>query len=347
MPLRAIPFSRIRLLIGYFLMSNCLFSCNLQDHRNQTDAMKFEPGYEWVKDWPSLPEGFKLGNPTGLAIDSSGNLLVFHRASREWPDVGPLPDSPITEKTILVIDPGTGRLLDSWGDHLFIMPHGLQVDKDNNIWLTDCGLHQVMKFSHNGQLLMKLGEAGKPGHDSAHFNMPTDVAIAQDGSFYVSDGYGNSRIVKFSSTGKFLFEWGRKGTKQSEFDIPHALTLDHEGHVYVADRENRRVQIFDADGHFLQEWKDDSYGRISSIAKIPNSSNLIAVDDKVTGLELIHLGSDLIEFDHGGKVLHRLGRTGSYDGPKCWYHDLTVDKYGNIYIGDILGNTIQKFRKKE
>ncbi|MEJ7738844.1 MAG: peptidyl-alpha-hydroxyglycine alpha-amidating lyase family protein [Chitinophagaceae bacterium] len=200
----------------------------------------FDPAtkYELLKNWLQLPTGFKLGNPTGIGIDTNQNIIVFHRAEREWSLFGSMPDKPIQSKTILIIGKDNGKIMDSWGANLFIMPHGLTVDNENNIWVTDVGLHQVFKFSHDGKLLMKLGETKVSGNDSLHFNKPTDIAIAKDGSFYVSDGYGNSRIVKFSPTGKYLLEWGKKGHKESEFDIPHGICLDRNDNVYVADREN-------------------------------------------------------------------------------------------------------------
>jgi peptidylamidoglycolate lyase len=156
-----------------------------------------------------MSEGFKLGNPTGIGIDTNENIVVFHRAERVWPVFGSMPDIPIQGKTVLIINKDNGKLINSWGDNLFVMPHGLKVDNQNNVWLTDVGLHQVFKFNHKGKLLMKIGEAKVPGNDSLHFNKPTDIAIAKDGSFYVSDGYGNSRVVKFSATGKYLLEWGQ------------------------------------------------------------------------------------------------------------------------------------------
>jgi peptidylamidoglycolate lyase len=154
--------------------------------------------YELVKDWPQLPPGISLGNPTGMSLDTNQNLVVFHRADRTWPLLTSMPDKPIACKTVLIINKDNGTLINSWGADEFIMPHGLTVDRENNIWVTDVGLHQVFKFSHEGKLLFKLGEAGIAGHDSAHFNKPTAVAIAKDGSFYVSDGYGNSRVIKNS-----------------------------------------------------------------------------------------------------------------------------------------------------
>lgn len=300
--------------------------------------------YELVKNWLDLPKDLKLGNPTGISIDTNQNVVVFHRADREWALLGAMPDSPIKSKTILIIDKDNGKLITSWGDNLFIMPHGLTVDNENNIWVTDVGLHQVFKFSHDGKLLLKLGEAKVAGNDSLHFNKPTDIAIADNGSFYVSDGYGNSRVVKFSATGKYLLEWGKKGDRESEFNIPHGISLDSNGNIYVADRENNRVQVFDTNGKFKKQFADNTFGAICSVAFDKTQSKLFAVDD-FTFLKVKHRGSDIFIFDTTGKVKTRFGRSGSYDGNTSWYHDLTIDKDENIYIGDILGNKVQKFRK--
>jgi peptidylamidoglycolate lyase len=302
--------------------------------------------YELVSDWPQLPGNFILGNPTGIGVDTSQNIVVFHRAEREWPLVGSMPETTISAATILVLDRKTGQLLNSWGDSLFIMPHGLTVDEDNNVWVTDVGLHQVFKFSNYGKLLMKLGEAKVAGNDLQHFDKPTDVAVNNDGSFYVSDGYGNNRIIKFSREGKYLFEWGQNGSGEGEFDILHGITLDEKKNVYVADRGNERVQVFDSTGKFLKQWKEDSFGEMCSIVYDERSKKLVAVDD-ARNLKLMHLGSDVIVFDSAGVVQSRFGRSGDYDGSKCWYHDVTVDKDGNVYVGDILGNRLQKFQLSE
>lgn len=300
--------------------------------------------YELVKNWLNLPRGFNLGNPTGIGIYTNQNIVVFHRAGREWSLFSSMPDKPIKSKTILIINKDNGKLIESWGDNLFIMPHGLTVDNENNIWTTDVALHQIFKFNSGGKLLMKLGEAKVSGNDSSHFNKPTDIAIAKDGSFYVSDGYGNSRVVKFSATGKYLFEWGKKGNKESEFHIPHGITLNSNGNVYVADRENNRIQVFDPNGKFLKQFSDNTFGTICSVAFDITQSKLFAVDD-FTFLKVKHRGSDVFVFDTAGTVQTRFGKSGSYQGDISWYHDLTVDKDENIYIGDILGNTIQKFKK--
>ncbi|MFN8354215.1 MAG: peptidyl-alpha-hydroxyglycine alpha-amidating lyase family protein [Spirosomataceae bacterium] len=298
--------------------------------------------YELVENWPQLPANVKLGNPTGIGIDTNQHLVVFHRASQEWPLFGGLPNRFIPEKTILIIDPTSGKLLESWGSNLFVMPHGLTVDHQNNIWVTDVGLHQVFKFTHNGKLLMKLGKAAISGSDSVHFDKPTDVAVAQNGSFFVSDGYGNSRVIKFSPSGKYLFEWGIKGTKTGAFHIPHGLALDAQNQVYVADRENNRIQVFDSTGRFLKQITDEGFGSVCSVAFDKNRKKLFAIDD-LSFLKIKHRGSNVFVFDTSGKIETRFGR--SSNQPAGWYHDLAVDNQENSYVGDILNNRVLKFRR--
>lgn len=255
----------------------------------------------------------------------------------------PIPDyPPILKNTISKIDQNTGEVLDSWGDSLFIMPHGLTVDHQDNIWVTDCGLHQIFKFSPEGNLLMTLGVAKVPGDDSLHFNLPTDVAVASDGTFYVSDGYGNSRVIKFSAEGSYLFHWGSKGNEAGQFEIPHGIDLDKEGNVYVADRENNRVQIFSARGEFIKEWQNTGTDQLYSVTVDEKREHLFGVDYLVVN-DTIVKGSDIFRFDLETNLQIQLGRTGSYDGPITRYHDIAVDAEGNIYLGDILGNQIQKF----
>lgn len=298
--------------------------------------------YELVNNWPQLPQNFILGNPTGIAIDTNQNIIVFHRAYRKWPLLGSMPKSFITDNTVLILDKESGNILQSWGANLFIMPHGLRVDKENNIWVTDVGLNQVFKFTHDGKLLMKLGEAKVAGNDKEHFNQPTDVAVERDGSFYVSDGYQNSRIIKFSPSGKYLLEWGTKGNKNGEFNIPHGIAIDANSNVYVADRENNRIQVFDSMGKFLKKWDNESFGNICAVSF--NKSKLFAADD-VSFLKIKHRGSDVFIFDTSGTVEKRFGRSGSYNGAVGWFHDIAIDDDENIYVGDILNNKIFKFKK--
>jgi peptidylamidoglycolate lyase len=207
--------------------------------------------------------------------------------------------------------------------------------------VTDVGQHQIFKFSYTGELLMKLGEANVPGNDTTHFNLPTDIAVAADGSFYVSDGYGNSRVIKFSAQGNYIFEWGEKGSQPGQFDLPHGIALDTKGNVFVADRENNRIQVFTEGGKFLEERSSQRFGKIYSLAFDKSNGQLIAVDhmlDDKGG----PLGSDIIVFDAANKQSTQFGRTSS---PVCEYHGVVIDDEGSIYVGDIIGNTIYKFRK--
>lgn len=151
----------------------------------------------------------------------------------------------------MFFDAKSGLLLRQWGEGMFAMPHGISVDAEDNIWMTDVALHQVFKFSPSCKLLMTLGERDVPGADRAHFNRPTDVLPMRDGSFYVADGYRNTRVIKYSAKGAFQFQWGTDGNGSGQFDTPHSLALGRNGRIYVCDRNNSRTQIFDLHGGFL------------------------------------------------------------------------------------------------
>tara|TARA_B110000003_G_scaffold111447_1_gene114068 strand:- start:4306 stop:5283 length:978 start_codon:yes stop_codon:yes gene_type:complete len=296
--------------------------------------------YELDNNWPGLPNDFILGNPTGIGVSSSNDIVLFHRGSRVWKT--PMPTEKIKEKTILILDNITGKIKDAWGSNLFIMPHGLEVDNEDNIWVTDVALHQVFKFDYSGKLLMVIGIPNEPGNDSLHFNLPTDVAVRSDGTFYVSDGYGNSRVIKFSKKGNYLFEWGSFGNEEGTFNIPHGLDLDKSGNVYVADRENNRIQKFDSLGKFINLWQNKSLGQLYSV-NIDNNENHLFGIDYVIDENFVPLGSDIFCFDLDLNMNTRFGRTGFYEGKIKRYHDIQVDEDGNIFAADILGNSIQKF----
>ncbi len=302
--------------------------------------------YELSNNWPVLREGYKIGQPTGIGIDKSDHIFVFHRAGRKW--TTPFPDSVISVNTVLELDNQTGKIINSWGANYFIMPHGLTVDKQNNIWLTDVGLHQIFKFSHEGKLLMKLGVAKTPANDSIHFNLPTDIAVADDGSFFVSDGYGNSRVVKFSSTGKYIKAWGTFGTKPGQFIIPHGIAIDQKNIIYVADRQNNRIQLFDTNGNFIKELKnDEQVEELPSIA-IDKANHLFAVDyDPTKNNDSTTKGSTIFVFDLSHQVKYHFGASGSSNRITSWFHDIAIDSKGNIYVGDITGLKVLKFKLKK
>jgi peptidylamidoglycolate lyase len=285
--------------------------------------------YRVVHGWPVLPEGFALGRVSGVAVDSHNHVFVFHRGDRP----------------ILCFDAATGKILQSWGDGMFAVAHGLRVDNHDNVWVTDVKHHQVYKFSHDGELLMTLGAKDVPGLDGRHFNAPTDIAISPTGEFYVADGYGNNRIAKFSPQGDFLMDWGKKGDQPGEFDLPHGVALDAGGNVYVADRSNSRVQVFDSNGIFRSQWKSRELGRPWSLSI--GSDGLVYVVD---GGDLNPNPPDrarVVILDRSGKILEEFGTFGHYDGQFCWAHDVAVSKTGEVYVGDVyLGMRIQKFVRR-
>jgi len=307
---------------------------DLAPHQNPAQGR-----YRVVHGWPLLPDGYILGQGTGVGVDSQDNVFAFHRAGRVWD--GPLPSEPIQNATIMLFDGKTGKLLNSWGENMFIMPHGLTVDHQDNVWVTDVGRHQIFKFSHDGKLLLTLGTRDVPGADNSHFNRPTDVAVLQDGSFYVSDGYRNTRVLKFSADGRFQFEWGRKGIGPGEFNLPHGIATDNRGRVYVCDRSNSRVQVFDPGGKFLSEWKSKEMGRPYGIA-IGVSGDVFVVDggDQPTTLPD---RAGAVRMDQNGTVLESFGSFGNYDGQFNLAHDIAVDRKGAVYVIDTRGMRVQKF----
>ena len=194
-----------------------------------------------------------MGYVTAVDIDSHGHVFTFNTYT-DW-EV-PFRNELERRPAVQLWDPDTGELLDSWGSDFFRLPHGLSIDAQNNVWVTDVAHNQVYKFTHDGKLLLTLGEKGVEGSDSVHFAQPTDVEFGPDGSIFVSDGYVNSRVVCYDSAGKFRFEWGAHGAgpESHDFNIVHDLAVDKVGRVYVADRENDRIQIFDENGKFITQW---------------------------------------------------------------------------------------------
>jgi peptidylamidoglycolate lyase len=166
--------------------------------------------YHIVHGWPVLPENTILDEVSAVAVDSHDDVFVLQRGGRKWPDSEPLDESPIPVPTVFVFDGRNGLLLKKWGANILSLPHSITVDSGDNVWITDVALHQVFKFSHEGKLLLTLGEHAVAGDDTTHFNRPSDVAVAADGSFYVSDGYGNTASSNSELTESFCFS-GEQG----------------------------------------------------------------------------------------------------------------------------------------
>jgi NHL repeat len=219
--------------------------------------------YTTIEKWGQLPEGRTWGSTSAIDVAPDGHIWVAERCGANTCAGSNLP-------SILEFDP-SGKLLRSFGAGMFIFPHGFLVDKEGNVWVTDAQGkdgkgHQVFKFSPDGKLLLTLGKAGVAGSGNDEFNQPSDVAVAQNGDIFVADGHdtgSNMRIVKLTKEGKFIKTWGKPGSAPGEFNVPHGLTFDSKGRLFVADRANNRLQIFDQEGTFLEEWKQ--FSRLSGI----------------------------------------------------------------------------------
>lgn len=218
-------------------------------------------------------------------------------------------------------------------------------DHEGYVWLTDVGLHQVFKFDAEGNLFLTIGEAGVPGADERHFNRPTDVAVAADGSFYVSDGYVNSRVVKFDADGRYLLSWGNFGDGPGEFNVPHSLALDAQGRVYVADRGNGRVQIFATDGRYLDTWQDRRWlGRPWAIRIRPDGA--IFVVDGGDQHEWLPDRARILQLSPEGEVVGGFGAYGLEPGQFIWPHAIGVAADGAVYVGEVYtGRRVQKFEQ--
>lgn len=265
----------------------------------------------------TMPEGWKFGRVSAVAVGADGEVYVFQRGKKADP--------------IIVFDAG-GKYLRSWGRGMFGNPHGMRIDREGHVWVTDNGDHQVMKFTRDGKLLMTLGKKKQAGTDSETFNRPTDIAFAPTGEFYVSDGYGNSRVVKFSAQGKYLLDWGKRGTKPGEFNTPHSVAVDSKGIVYVSDRENNRIQLFDADGKFLRQWTH--LGATQNIFITPKDEMwIITHRNNIENLTYDTLAGRIMKIEIvGGRIL------GAMESPGHWIH---ATPKGEIFIGSLTGNVFR------
>ncbi len=272
--------------------------------------------YELVAIWDTASVGVELDKILGIGIDSKGRVY----ATAGW-----------GEKGVLVFN-ADGKVVDSWGKG-FVDKHGLRVI-DDKVWVTDRERHIVMQFTLDGKLVRTLGTDGRSGLGENEFNKPSDVAIAPNGDIYVSDGYGNSRVMRFGADGKFKQSWGEKGNGPGEFDLVHNIVTDKKGRVYIADRENERVQIFDANGKFLEEWKHvgKPFG--------------LYIDDKMNVYITDGESNNVYVVSERGKVLTKFGKTGGGPGEFRMAHSITVDKKGNIYVAEGDGQRIQVFSRK-
>jgi len=327
--------------------------------------------YTVVENWmkPFARPGYIQGSQGGVFAESPDRIFVLNRGELKlpeklpadfngaWGSVANIAASPVSgtvmaqaatlatpelRNCILVLD-GTGRLVESWTqwDKLFQGgrgPHHVKIspyDPDRHVWVVDDNRHQVFEFTNDGkQLVLTLGEAGVPGNDEKHFGRPTDIAFLPDGTFFVTDGYINTRVVKFDKTGKYLMTWGTPGNGPGQFNLPHSIDIDRDRRLYVADRQNSRVQIFDENGKFLDQWP----GIRRPIHILISENQRVWVADLDT--------NKLLQYDTNGRLLSSWGTWGTFPGAFWGIHQFAVDSQGNLYVAETYGGRTQKFTPK-
>lgn len=271
-----------------------------------------------VKDWAKLPKGWNFGECSGVAIDKQDNVWVFNRGSHP----------------VIQFD-RNGKFLQAWPDVVIRSAHGINVDPEGNIWGIDVKGHVVIKYNTEGRVLMILGNRqGTPGdNDSKYaFNEPTGIAFGKNGDLYISDGYVNSRVIKYNRDGEYITHWGKKGAGDGEFNLAHDVCLDAQERVYVADRTNQRIQIFDSNGKFLGKWTDIGapWGLVYS-----RKENCFYMADG--------LNNRIVKLDAEGKILGVLGGFGKVPGKLDFVHNIALDSTGALYVAEIKNWRVQKF----
>ena len=277
--------------------------------------------YRPVADFLKLPDGANFGQVAGVALNSEGHIFVFHRGL-----------NPLMEFD------QEGNFIRSLADGLIKKAHGLRIDKGDNIWITDVETHLVIKFSPEGKVKMVLGHQGTAGewsekHKLVLFNKPTDVAFNVRGDIFVADGYGNSRVVRLNKNGEFTLSWGKSGRGEAEFNIPHSIAIDKKGLVYVVDRENKRLQIFDQDGNFKKMWTN--VGAPYGLFLTPAQDMFVA--DGLNG--------HIYKLNLDGEILGQFGTPGKGLGQFNLAHFLAVDSAESVYVAEIINWRVQKLIK--
>ena len=280
--------------------------------------------YEPVENWAKLPPGWSFKEVGAVGVDADDNVYVFNRG----------------EHPMIVFD-RDGNFLRAWGKGMFPRAHGMHIAPDGTLWLTDDGDHSVKQCTPEGRLLLTLGVPGKPAPymSGEPFHRCTHTAMAPNGDVYVSDGYGNARVHRFAPDGRLLLSWGGPGTDPGEFNIPHNITCDADGWVYVADRENHRVQVFDGNGRYETQW--NNLHRPCGLYMPPGKCPVCYIGELGPGMPVNHdvpnLGPRLTIVDHTGKRIARIGglqaslQAGHFLAP----HGIAVDSHGDLYVGEV------------
>lgn len=272
--------------------------------------------YEKVATWAQLPPGAAWQDMSGVDIDSRGEIYTLQR----------------TPSKVMVFD-RKGKFLRSWGEGVFPKAHALRVDRQGNVWITDRELHQVLKFTRDGRLLMELGTKGVAGDNNSEvaFNGPADVAFASNGDIFIADGEStNTRIVRYSKEGRFLSSWGTKGSEPGQLLVPHSIVFDSRGRLYVANRGNKRIEIYDKDGAYLGQITNAATPYGLAISR----GGILYVADGTAGTE----GLTVVNTRNGQVLSHFSGITGA--------HMISVDRRGAIYVAEVRGRAVEKFVRK-
>jgi DNA-binding beta-propeller fold protein YncE len=280
--------------------------------------------YEPVEDWAKLPPGWSFKEIGAVGVDKNDNVYVFNRG----------------EHPMMVFD-RDGTFLRAWGEGVFPRAHGLQMGPDDTVWLTDDGDHSVRQCTLDGQVLMTLGTPGKPSAfmSGEPFHRCTHTALSPKGEIYVSDGYGNARVHKYAPNGKLLLSWGSSGTDPGEFNIVHNIACDADGWVYVADRENHRVQVFDGNGKYETQW--NNLHRPCGLYMPSGSCPICYIGELGPGMAVNrhapNLGPRVTIVDNTGKRIGRIGALHAGLGPDEFTapHGIAVDSRGDIYVGEV------------
>ncbi len=290
-------------------------------------------------DWPQKPETITWKAVSGIFVDARDQVYLFNR-----------------NRPTVQVYRADGALVRSWSTPNPSGAHHIKLDPDGNVWLTDFRDHVVQKYSPQGKLLLTLGEAGQSGCDERHFKGPTDMAFLPNGDVFISDGYGNRRVAHFDRQGRFVKQWGEEGTGPGQFALPHAIAIDSKGRLYVADRNNARIQVFTTEGKLLDVW--DNAITPWGFAVTPDDEIWVCGSSRVRQPDddgwVIAPPPDqlLVKLNTKGEVLLRLplpmpteepGRPGELN----WVHCIGVDSQGSLYVGDILGKRAQKLRLSE
>jgi DNA-binding beta-propeller fold protein YncE len=299
------------------------------------------PQYQYVADehWAQLPTGWSWHEVTAIAIDSKDRVFVFNRG----------------EHPVMIFD-RDGSFIGSWGEGQFARPHGIMIGPDDSVYCTDDLDHTVKKFTPDGKLLFTLGTSGKPSdtgatsidyrtikHSSDPFYFPTNMALSPDGEIYVADGYGNARIHKFSAEGNLMLSWGAPGSGPGQFHVPHGIAVNREGVVFVADRENSRIQLFSPKGEFLAE--QTQIARPCQVAFGAAENLYVAELGYRAGMwpgtsapSPDATGGRVSIFSADWQLLAQLGGGTDPTAPGDFFapHDICVDSHGDFFVAEVV-----------